>query len=102
MEGNYLRKNKIKIVYMMCALRSAASCEVIAKYSKQNQFIVQEVLDNWAQFLHKQKSQPPLYRFYHESFSDFLHRRDIVQAAGVNLPDISAEVADNMTEGLLL
>lgn len=98
-----LPKNKIKIIYVMCALRSAGSRNVIAKYSKQNEFNVQEVLDSWAQFLQKQESfQPPRYRFYHESFRDFLHRQDIVQAAGVNLPDISAEVADNMTEGLEL
>ncbi len=44
--------------------------------------------------------QPSDYRFYHESFRDFLHRRDIVQAAGVNLPNISAEIADVMTGGL--
>ncbi|NET05808.1 MAG: hypothetical protein F6K16_14115 [Symploca sp. SIO2B6] len=98
-----LPRNKIKIVYVMCALRGAASREVIAKYSKQNELTVQEVLEGWAQFLQKQESyQPPRYRFYHESFRDFLHRRDIVQAAGVNLPDISAEVADNITEGLQL
>ncbi len=97
-----LPKNKIKIVYVMCALRSAASREVIAKYSKQNELTVQEVLQGWAQFLQKQENeQPPRYRFYHESFRDFLHRQDIVQAAGVNLPDISAEVADIMTEGVL-
>lgn len=96
-----LPKNKIKIIYVMCALRSAASREVVAKYSKQNDLSVQEVLDGWAQFLHKQEDyQPPRYRFYHESFRDFLHRQDIVQAAGVNLPGVSAEVADNMTEGL--
>ena len=98
-----LPRNKIKIVYVMCVLRSAASPQVIAKYSKQNQLTVQEVLNGWAQFLQKQESyKPPRYRFYHESFRDFLHRMDIVQAAGVNLPDISAEVAKNMTEGLLL
>ncbi len=97
-----LPKNKIKIVYVMCALRSAASREVIAKYSKQNELTVEDVFDDkWAQFLQKQENyQPPRYRFYHESFRDFLHRQDIVQAAGVNLPDISAEVADNMTKGL--
>ena len=96
-----LPKNKIKIVYVMCALRSAASREVIAKYSEQKELTVQEVLGGWAQFLQKQENyQPPRYRFYHESFRDFLHRQDIVQAAGVNLPSISAEVADNMTEGL--
>ncbi|OUL35713.1 hypothetical protein BV372_09925, partial [Nostoc sp. T09] len=96
-----LPKNKIKIVYVMCALRSAASRGVIAKYSKQNELTVQEVLNDWAQFLQKQENyQPPRYRFYHESFRDFLHRQDVVQAAGINLPDISAEVADIMTEGL--
>jgi hypothetical protein len=69
-----LPKNKIKIIYVMCALRSAASREVVAKYSKQNELTVQEVLDGWAQFLQKQENyQPPRYRFYHESFRDFLH-----------------------------
>jgi len=96
-----LPKNKIKIIYVMCALRSAASREVIAKYSKQNELTVQEVLNEWEQFLQKQENyQPRRYRFYHESFRDFLHRQDIVQAAGVNLRDISAEVADIMTGGL--
>lgn len=96
-----LPRNKIKIVYVMCALQSTASREVIAKYSKQNELTVQEVLDGWAQFLQKQGiCHPPRYRFYHESFRDFLRRQDIVQAAGVTLPDISAEVADVMTGGL--
>lgn len=97
-----LPRNKIKIIYVMCALSSAASREVIAKYSKQSDLTVAEVLKGWAQFLQKQENyQPPRYRFYHESFRDFLQRQDIVQAAGVSLPDISAEVADNMTAGLL-
>ncbi|BAZ24947.1 hypothetical protein NIES4073_58480 [Kalymmatonema gypsitolerans NIES-4073] len=96
-----LPKNKIKIVYVMCALRRAASREVIAKYSKQKELTVQEVLDGWAQFLQKQENySSPCYRFYHESFRDFLHRQDIVQAAGVNLPGVSAEVVDIMTRGL--
>jgi len=103
MTSKPLPKNKIKIVYVMCALCSAASREVISTYSKQNELTVQEVLDGWEQFLQKQETyQPPRYRFYHESFRDFLHRREIVQAAGVNLPNISAEVANNMTEGLEL
>lgn len=96
-----LPKEKIKIVYVMCALRSAASRQIIAKYSRQDLLDVQDVLEGWAQFLQKQDSyQPPRYRFYHESFRDFLHRQDIVQAAGISLPEISAEVAKNMTAGL--
>ncbi|NEQ10721.1 MAG: AAA family ATPase [Moorea sp. SIO4E2] len=98
-----LPRDKIKIVYVICKLGRAASRKKIANYSKQDEFTVQEVLDGWAQFLQKQESyRPPRYRFYHESFRDFLNRQDIVQAAGVMLPNISAEIADNMTEGLEL
>ena len=97
MTSKPLPRHKIKIVYVMCALRSAASPRVIAKYSQQDLLDVQYVLSGWAQFIQKQDSyQPPRYRFYHESFRDFLHRQDIVQAAGISLQKISAEVADIM------
>ena len=98
-----LPKDKIKIIYVMCALKSAVSREMIVKYSQQDDLTVQEVLKDWTQFLQEQKTyQPPRYRFYHESFRDFLQRQDIVEAAGVSLPQISAEVANNMDEGLIL
>ncbi|MDK2409996.1 ATP-binding protein [Aphanizomenon sp. PH219] len=98
-----LPKDKIKIIYVMCALKSAVSREMIVKYSQQDDLTVQEVLKDWTQFLQEQKTyQPPRYRFYHESFRDFLIRQDIVEAAGVSLPQISAEVAQNMGEGLIL
>lgn len=98
-----LPKDKIKIIYVMCALKSAVSREMIVKYSQQDDLTVQEVLKDWTQFLQEQKTyQPPRYRFYHESFRDFLQRQDIVEAAGVSLPEISAEVAQNMAEGLIL
>ncbi|WP_205748620.1 MULTISPECIES: ATP-binding protein [Nostocales] len=98
-----LPKDKIKIIYVMCALKSAVSREMIVKYSQEDNLTVQEVLKDWTQFLQEQKTyQPPRYRFYHESFRDFLQRQDIVEAAGVSLPQISAEVAKNMAEGLTL
>lgn len=98
-----LPKDKIKIIYVMCALKSAVSREMIVKYSQEDDLTVQEVLEDWTQFLQEQKTyQPPRYRFYHESFRDFLQRQDIVEAAEVSLPQISAEVANNMGEGLKL
>jgi hypothetical protein len=98
-----LPKDKIKIIYVMCALKSAVSREMIVKYSQQDDLTVQEVLEDWTQFLQEQKTYQPLrYRFYHESFRDFLQRQDIVEAAGVSLPEIGAEVANNMDEGLIL
>jgi DNA-binding XRE family transcriptional regulator len=103
MTNKPLPRNKIKIIYVMCALSSSVSRELIAKYSKQSVLTVEEVLKGWTQFLQKQETyQPPRYRFYHESFRDFLLSKDIVQFAEVSLPEISAEVANNMTEGLEL
>lgn len=103
MTNRPLPKDKIKIIYVMCALKSAVSREMIVKYSQEDNLTVQEVLKGWTQFLQEQKTyQPSRYRFYHESFRDFLIRQDIVEAAGVSLPEISAEVANNMGEGLIL
>jgi hypothetical protein len=103
MTNRPLPKDKIKIIYVMCALESAVSREMIVKYSQEDNLTVQEVIKGWTQFLQEQKTyQPPRYRFYHESFRDFLQRQDIVEAAGVILPEISAEIANKMDEGLIL
>ncbi|GCL38829.1 hypothetical protein SR1949_39480 [Sphaerospermopsis reniformis] len=103
MTARPLPKDKIKIIYVMCALKSSVSREMIVKYSQEDDLTVQGVLEGWTQFLQEQKIyQPPRYRFYHESFRDFLQRQDIVEAAGVSLPEIGAEVANNMGEGLIL
>jgi DNA-binding Xre family transcriptional regulator len=95
-----LPKSKIKIIYVMSALRRAISPALIAKYSTQDKLTVQEVLKDWVEFVHKQEDTPlTCYRFYHETYIDFLKRQDIVQAAEVSLPNISGEVADIMLEG---
>jgi DNA-binding transcriptional MerR regulator len=81
----------------MCALKSAVSREMIVKYSQEDAFTVQEVLKDWTQFLQIQKQEnnkPNLYRFYHESFRDFLQNQDIVKAAGVTLSAIKKLLDD--------
>ena len=41
------------------------------------------VLDEWQQFLREVKVEAETrYSLYHQSFSDFLYRKDIVQAYG--------------------
>lgn len=94
-----LPKDKLKIIYVMCALESAVSREMIVKYSQEDELTVQEVLKGWTQFLQEQTTyQPPRYRFYHESFRDFLQRDKTVQAVGVNLPKINQDITDVMLE----
>jgi hypothetical protein len=58
---------------------------------------VQEVLEEWDEFLREQGDNgTTLYSVYHASFRDFLHRKDIVQAAGVSLPVIHGLIADKL------
>lgn len=98
-----LPKDKIKILYVICDFGSPVSSDIIVQYSQQDEMTVQSVLDGWAEFLDKQESSDlPRYRFYHESFRDFLHRQNMVQAARVDLSEIKAEIFEKMEEGIEL
>ncbi|NEP54539.1 MAG: hypothetical protein F6K65_39400 [Moorea sp. SIO3C2] len=77
------------------------SSRLISEYAKEEQLTVQEVIEEWEQFLHEQPiDNQTYYSIYHASFQDFLHRKDIVQAAGVDIKDINAMIADRLWEGL--
>jgi len=95
------KRTKIKIVYVLAELREPVSRELIAEFAGEDAFTVQEVLDEWQQFLHRDKfNGETRYSIYHSSFCDFLSRKDIVQAAGVTLQEINAQIADNLMQGM--
>ncbi|MEQ9549823.1 MAG: hypothetical protein RIM23_09410 [Coleofasciculus sp. G3-WIS-01] len=95
------KRTKIKIVYVLAELREPVSRELIAEFAGEDAFTVQEVLDEWQQFLHRDKfNGETRYSVYHSSFCDFLSRKDIVQAAGVTLQDINARISDNLMQGM--
>ncbi|MEQ9237023.1 Swt1 family HEPN domain-containing protein [Coleofasciculus sp. E2-BRE-01] len=95
------KRTKIKIVYVLAELREPVSRELIAEFAGEDAFTVQEVLDEWQQFLHRDKfNGETRYSIYHSSFCDFLSRKDIVQAAGVTLQDINARISDKLMQGM--
>jgi hypothetical protein len=49
------KRTKIKIVYVLAELREPVSRELIGEFSGEDAFTVQEVLDEWEQFLHNDK-----------------------------------------------
>jgi hypothetical protein len=61
---------------------------------------LQEVLDDWEQFLRRSGDSPPDYSIYHASFQRFLHRKDVVEEAGVSLQDIETAISNNLWEDL--
>jgi hypothetical protein len=102
MTAKPLPATKIRIIYIMCEVRQAVSRSVLASFAADgavqvNELMVQEVLDEWSQFLHQHLvGGTPHYSVYHGSFRDFLHRKDIVKAAGVAIKDINALIADSL------
>ncbi len=95
------KRTKIQIVYVLAELREPVSRELIAEFASEDAFTVQEVLDEWQQFLHRDKfNSETRYSIYHSSFCDFLSRKDIVQAAGVTLQEINAQISDNLMQGM--
>jgi hypothetical protein len=106
MAAKPLPRVKIRIVYILCEVRQPVSRALISQFASNadmqiDELTVQEVLEDWAQFLTKHTAtQPVTYNIYHASFRDFLHRKDIVIAAGVTIPGINGLIVDNLWEGL--
>jgi hypothetical protein len=78
-----LPMHKVAIVYFLAELREPVSRRLLADLSGEKAVTVQMVLNEWQQFLRStQLDSETRYSIYHQSFSDFLYRQDIVQAYG--------------------
>ena len=97
MTNKPLPRTKIKIIYLLAEVREPVSRSLIAEFAEVNQLTMQEVLNEWSQFLYEQRVEMHTrYSLYHASFRDFLHRKDIIKAAGVTIQGINALIANNL------
>jgi hypothetical protein len=95
-----LHRRKLKVIYLLTKTRKPVSCDILADFAEEDALDLQEVLDGWEQFLGRNSDTPPDYRINHASFQRFLHRKDVVQKAGVSLRDIETAISDNLWEDL--
>lgn len=101
MTSKPLPRTKIKVVYVLSAVRRPVSRGLLADFAEEDEVTVQEVLDEWQAFLQEERADGDLrYSIYHTSFRDFLHRKDVVRAAGVDLRDLNKRIADNLWDEL--
>jgi Cdc6-like AAA superfamily ATPase len=92
---------KVKIVYVLAELKEPISRSLIAEFAQEDTLTVQEVLDRWREFLREESIEgQTCYSIYHASFSDFLYRKDIVQAAGDLLNQVKRQISDDLWTGL--
>jgi hypothetical protein len=84
-----LPMHRVAIVYFLAELREPVTRRMLAELSGEKAVTVQQVLNDWRQFLREvQVEGESRYSVYHQSFCDFLYRKDIVQAYG---DDFSSE-----------
>jgi hypothetical protein len=95
-----LRRRKLKVIYLLTKTRKPVSCDILADFAEEDALDLQEILDDWEQFLGRNSDTPPDYRINHASFQRFLHRKDVVQQSGVSLQDIETAISDNLWEDL--
>jgi hypothetical protein len=101
MTAKPLPRIKIKIVYVLAEALQPVSCKLISELAGEDGLTVQEVLDDWEQFLREQRIDGQTrYSIYHASFQDFLHRKEIVQKAGETIARVNARIVDSLTQGL--
>ena len=83
------------------AVRHPVSRQLLAEFAHEAEPTVQAVLDEWQLFLQAQQVEGALrYSVYHSSLRAFLVRQDVMQAAGVSLWAIHAQIAEILWRGL--
>lgn len=96
-----LPRTKLKIIYLLSKTCKPVSCDLLADFAEEDPLTVQEVLEDWEQFLrHRIVEDNEVYSIYHKSFQDFLFKRRTVQKAGISLRDIEQAIVDNLWAGL--
>jgi hypothetical protein len=93
------RMIKLRVIYHISEAYTALSLESLTEYTKQEQVIISDIIDEWIQFLHTfAEKGEELYRIYHQSFQDFLKQDRTVKSIG---SDMAKKVKKIETEVLL-
>lgn len=101
MVTNPLPRTKLQIVYVLSEAPLPVSRTLIAQVVGVDEMTVQKVLNEWEQFLREQLvDDERSYSIYHTSFRDFLHRQDIVHAAGTTVKDSNSLISRNFMREL--
>jgi hypothetical protein len=93
---------KLRLIYIICEVRKPVSRQLLSEFATDDaiqvdEIDVQEVLNEWKQFLLEDHvERQARYSLYHTSFREFLHRKDIVQAAGMTIEGVNALIGNNL------
>lgn len=100
-----LPRKKIRILYVLSEIREPISRSLIMQFAGEEDLdvmAVQCILDEWRPFLavHEIDGERR-YSLFHRTFRDFLHRKDILKAAGVTIDNVSSAIVDKLWRELM-
>ena len=87
----------LKILFILGVVRQPISAKLLSEFSQEDVIVVQRILDNWRQFIHKEIAGGQIrYSLYHQSFSEFLHQKEIVSSISSRHIDPTMLITDNL------
>jgi len=88
-------KMRVIILFILIEIGTPIPCVMIADIANQEEFTVQEILNEWIEYL---KPQPidgdTCYSIYHASFLDFLTAKRELQPTRTLLKDVNQRIVD--------
>lgn len=94
MDTKEMRQNAI-ILYVLVEAGKPISSGTIASITSRDEDEVLEVLEEWTQFLRRQRiKEEECYSMYHKSFTDFLRDKPTLRRNSVKLQDIQRLISE--------
>ncbi|WP_306790442.1 NACHT domain protein, partial [Tolypothrix sp. FACHB-123] len=86
---------KVIILFILVEIGTPIPCEMIADVAEKDEFEVQDILDDWLEYLKKQKVDgDDCYSIYHASFLDFLQAQRVLQAKRQLFTEVNQRIVD--------
>ncbi|MEO1430528.1 MAG: NACHT domain-containing protein [Cyanobacteria bacterium J06633_8] len=86
---------KVKILFVLVEVVTAIPCEMIADILKEDEYEVELVLDEWVEYLKRQKIEgETCYGIYHKSFLDFLKSKRALNSSRKLFKEVNQSIAD--------
>ncbi|BAY76416.1 hypothetical protein NIES25_28650 [Nostoc linckia NIES-25] len=88
-------KMMVIILYILVEIVTPIPCEMIADITQEDEYEVQDILNNWFGYLKPQTIEGDIcYSIYHASFLDFLKSKPILDTKRQLLKEVNQRIVD--------
>lgn len=89
------QKDKVIILFILVESGTPITCEMIAAISEQDEFEVENILQEWVEYLTKKEIDGEIcYSFYHASFLEFLKGKRELKGTRKLFEQVNQRIAD--------